>query len=428
MTKFAYLTCELRARDLDAKLLLAAKLLERGFACVVGAQWPIWGNVHNLPKGTIVGTGGSLNHSKAFVLFKSRGSTVALIDEEALALVSPEHLIANITPEAAMSTDLFLAQSPAHATVTDGCPWLHRKILVTGNPRTDLVTDKGKAFYQPQADALRAQIGPFIVFNSNFALTHFLWGNIEQMSEAECAKRGLRMGMIAWERENKRLFIDLIIRCLNNLPHRIVIRPHPAERAGAWQSFCATTDRIVVAENTIPIPYLMAADVVVHTNCTTGLEAQMLGAPTINLSPDTNAEWHKAFITKDVNDTVQTVDQAWRFIDAVCNVGWLPGAATYDDKAESHLPSWTHGHSAHEAAYQISRIVPEVQYDPTTIKLEPIDTTPAIMQYRHKFTASPEEMVARFDRITKAFDLCSRVKVFSQPMGESVALFHVEGT
>ena len=52
--RYAYLTCELLGRDLDSRLLVAAHLVSRGIACVVGHQWGIFGNLSQCPKGVVL--------------------------------------------------------------------------------------------------------------------------------------------------------------------------------------------------------------------------------------------------------------------------------------------------------------------------------------------------------------------------------------
>ena len=222
----AYLPCELKGRDFDSRLLLASHLLHQGIAVVIGQQWAIWDAVRELPKGCLVATSGSQVQGHNARVFQNMGHKVVLSDEEALALVSPPHILANVTQEALDACDLFLAQSPNHARIVlEAHPASSGKIRTTGNPRCDLLTTEGRRAFE-RVDHPR----PFILFNSNFALTHYLFGDIHKMTPEECKNRGLRMDMVEWENRNKIEFNQLITWCLDNLPdYDVVIRPHPAE-------------------------------------------------------------------------------------------------------------------------------------------------------------------------------------------------------
>ena len=54
MPRYAYLTCELKSRDLDARLLVAAQLIARGMSVVVGQQWSMNVNAGHVPPGVFL--------------------------------------------------------------------------------------------------------------------------------------------------------------------------------------------------------------------------------------------------------------------------------------------------------------------------------------------------------------------------------------
>ena len=52
--RYAYLTCELKSRDLDSRLLIADHLLDKGVSVVIGQQWSIVENIETAPVGVFV--------------------------------------------------------------------------------------------------------------------------------------------------------------------------------------------------------------------------------------------------------------------------------------------------------------------------------------------------------------------------------------
>jgi hypothetical protein len=68
--------------------------------------------------------------------------------------------------------------------------------------------------------------------------------------------------------------------------HKIVVRTHPVESATPWAHFISGIDNAVL-DNTRSFPeQALAADAVIHLDgCGTGLEALLLGRPTVCLAP-----------------------------------------------------------------------------------------------------------------------------------------------
>src|SRR5690606_6089812 len=64
---------------------------------------------------------------------------------------------------------------------------------------------------------------------------------------------------------------------------RIVVRPHPAENHGAWQQAATGHANVKVIYRGSVLPWIAASACVVHSNCTTGLEAFLLDVPAIAL-------------------------------------------------------------------------------------------------------------------------------------------------
>lgn len=52
--RYAYLTCELLGRDLDSRLLIAANLIKRSIACIVGQQWSMFANAVGSEKAKLI--------------------------------------------------------------------------------------------------------------------------------------------------------------------------------------------------------------------------------------------------------------------------------------------------------------------------------------------------------------------------------------
>jgi hypothetical protein len=67
--------------------------------------------------------------------------------------------------------------------------------------------------------------------------------------------------------------------------YTIVVRPHPAERINPWHAKAATLPNVRVVREGNVAEWLLACEVCVHTNCTTGIEAYLLDRKSISYRP-----------------------------------------------------------------------------------------------------------------------------------------------
>lgn len=93
----------------------------------------------------------------------------------------------------------------------------------------------------------------------------------------------------------------------------VVVRPHPAENPDFWTERYRDNARVLVVKKSDPVAWIQHARLLIHSDSTTGIEAALLGTPTINLSPDD--AWAKRLILRDVNFSVTSAQQAKESIE-----------------------------------------------------------------------------------------------------------------
>ena len=59
--------------------------------------------------------------------------------------------------------------------------------------------------------------------------------------------------------------------------HQIIIRPHPSESHDPWRQLAAELPNVSVVYEGNVAEWLLAAELLIHNNCTTGVEAYLLG-------------------------------------------------------------------------------------------------------------------------------------------------------
>jgi hypothetical protein len=88
--------------------------------------------------------------------------------------------------------------------------------------------------------------------------------------------------------------------------HRVVLRPHPGEQLRLWRDVAQTLPHVTVIREGAAAPWILASEALIHTNCTTGVEAFALGKPAICLRPAEPPEMD-IYVAPLVNPIVKSV-------------------------------------------------------------------------------------------------------------------------
>lgn len=97
-----------------------------------------------------------------------------------------------------------------------------------------------------------------------------------------------------------------------NFPHqRIVLRPHPSESLVFYQQAFASFPTVAVTRDDSVLPWIRAAELVVHSNCTTGIEAVLADRPVLNLLPDCDGRTElDVEVAREAGHVVGSIDEA----------------------------------------------------------------------------------------------------------------------
>ncbi len=299
MNPIVYLPIEIQVRELPSRLLIAAHLLGAGYAVVIGSHWSLvtGANQAALPAGAYLFKTVNRIQGDAMTLARANGHLPMATDEEVLIFTEDSGYTGAFSDVAAEACQLFFAQSPAHQdAVTRKFPHLAGKIRVTGNPRVDLLLPQNRAAFDT-ADARVADAQPYILFNTNYANINSIWNDSHGIAAAAQASgafdgpdREAKIAMFnaitEWERVNFHAMTTLMDWAVRNITGlKVVVRPHPVERHRHWEKMLANVPNAQVILRSDPHPWITGSKLVVHTGCTTGLEAALLGAPALNLMP-----------------------------------------------------------------------------------------------------------------------------------------------
>ena len=77
--------------------------------------------------------------------------------------------------------------------------------------------------------------------------------------------------------------------------YTIVVRPHPTENQDIYHQIAARCRRVQVTNEGNVVPWLMAAKVLIHNGCTTGVEAYVMRVPAVSYRATVNDYYDDGF-------------------------------------------------------------------------------------------------------------------------------------
>jgi surface carbohydrate biosynthesis protein len=333
------------SRELAGRVLIATVAANSGFTSYIIPQWFAWEHIDQLPPGIMLFKGHNGAQAIRMVAARRAGHHVAAIEEEILGVASSKLTLRVFHPDAMRACDLFLLQgSHARDILLSRHTEIEARVAITGNPRTDLLIPPLDGEIRERAKAIRETQGDYILINTNF-------GSTNPRVEDTIAFRDLniRVGLLNpnsdkdrdefiercyWERGNMALLAEVIAACEASLSlPKIIIRPHPAENFEKWREAYAGRERVSIIREGDHVPWTAGARLLLHTGCTTGVEATLLGTPALSLQGGVS-DWHRAHTSNFVNQTATSVDEAMMKINSVLGGDETAASSTPEMRAE----------------------------------------------------------------------------------------------
>ena len=176
-------------------------------------------------------------------------------------------------------------------------PEVGNAVTVTGSPRFDLCLPK-YAWMTEDRERLAAKHAPYILICTRFtAIAHAegIDDPFRRKLNPKIWPESFDMGKVTdlwftkWRRDVQDFadFVVLTKEIAANFPsYTIVLRPHPSESLAFYKQAFASFANVVVTREGGVLPWIRSAALVVHSNCTTGIEAVLAGRPVLNLLPE----------------------------------------------------------------------------------------------------------------------------------------------
>jgi len=323
--KWLIIPVEVKAREFHSRLLLSLTAVNAGFNVIFGSKNQIMNNIPRFPKGIYFDKSISINKVWFFDKLQENGIKIVSIDEEGLMSQNNSHKyitqrIGEVT--LGMVEKVFTWGESERELICDYYPDFKDKIISSGNPRVDILSKEYNQIYNQQALKYKEEFGHFILFPSNFTVNHALGsknfdallrelGRVKNKADIKHYKE--KAGF--FERTFKK-FTELICELAARYPSiNIIVRPHPSEDHYHWKAIAKKYRNVFVKYEGAIAPWIKASQVVIHSSCTTGLEAFLMHKTVLSYLPYTDHEYVK-HISNDVSivfhkqeDILTNIDQ-----------------------------------------------------------------------------------------------------------------------
>ena len=329
---------ENQVRELDPKLLLACVAVRRGFSVIIGSHRDIDLRIASLPRSLYLNKSMTDRNLAMFRIMRNIGHEIVTWDEEALVHLPPDtYYSRRLSPVAIRYVSQLFAWGEDNADLWRRYPHLpgEMPIHVTGNPRSDMLRPEFQQFYDEEVKKLRKSYGKFILVNTNFNHVNafFPAQNLFKPARKSDEKPSFGKAAVGMSREYAeglrdhkqavfktfKQLIPLLDREFSN--HKIVVRPHPTENQAVYLDIARHCRRVTVTNEGNVVPWLMAAEAVIHNGCTTGVEAYMMRVPAVSYRAVVNEDYdlgfyrlpnlmsHQCFSSEELQKTLQKILQ-----------------------------------------------------------------------------------------------------------------------
>ena len=346
--KWLLLPVEIQARELEGKLYLGVEAVEAGWNVIIGRDIRC---KNYLPRGIFVENSISPGRASDIRSTIDRGSKVAAWCEEGLVYYhAEEYGRRRVESDSYNQIERYFAWGDRQRDdlVNNlGCD--PAKIVTSGNPRFDLLRDDLKGVFDSRVCRIRERFGPIILVNTKFARYNNYMGRdyfpqiMRERGKFRSAEQETeQFGLVEYQGRMMEAFAEGVMALSERFPDRhIIIRPHPSESHDPWNAFARGLGNVSVIFEGNVAEWILAAEVCLHNNCTTGVEAFMMGRPSLSYRPVVD-ETYETYLPNALCDEVRDLDSLLDTIEGILSdtaIDWQACVGERQAIADAYIAS-----------------------------------------------------------------------------------------
>jgi surface carbohydrate biosynthesis protein len=321
LNKIVYLPIEIKNREFYSKTILAAKLIQKNFKVVIGQQWFIYDQIlkKNFPPGIFFQN--SLNEIKYNQLkaFKELQFYNILLDEENYS-ISFKHQDVFFIENTSRSyfydwIDIHYCNTVNELNALKKIAKNKKNFVLTGNVRREFL-EKYSGILDSEAEKLKLKYGKFILINTNFGYINSIFEDyinklLDDNVISQKAIPEIKKFFLFEEKnlQNLLIFLEIALKKFNNI--NFIIRPHASENIEKVREIYKNLlnyKNFIIDNSGSTHAFIKASLLLIHTSCTTGLEAVYLSKPAINFIPSYLKTYVVNILSFEVNKNVFSIN------------------------------------------------------------------------------------------------------------------------
>ena len=273
-------------RELIYKVYLCNHLVLKGYRCYLGRKSYINYLVKNLKEYIYIDKGYHKGVSeKIYEAVKINDGIIINLDEEgALDLSNYSVLMGRYSKTLFDNADLTFLWGNEQYELLKKNMNKKNKVFVTGHPRFELLKPKFKFLYQDEVNKIKNKYRDFILINTNMGSGNNIRGDEFVESNYKSRIKNINQ-IITFDKKKLEAYRSLIINLSQHFDKMIVLRPHPEEDHAFYLDAFKDIKNIIVVYDGSVVPWILAADIMIHPDCTTAIEALFTGKKSISYLP-----------------------------------------------------------------------------------------------------------------------------------------------
>ena len=283
---------ETKVRDLDGAIFLSLKLLALGYDCIIGRNAEVNAYLPFIRSPFLYFEGGASLGRLDFIdwVHSLGGMSFSLLNEGGVFEKDMRGFMYKFSKEYIDRADaVFLWGDQQRALLLEqyGAD-VGEKLFAYGHPRFDLRRPERIVRYRNAPSPAREHAEGYILVNLSGAhYTHHLSKEdlFEMLVEGANDDYSWEHYNNHYEYQKQRftVFCEMVRRLHREFPDReIILRPHPDENRDLYHRELGGLERVFVTCSGSVLNWIARSSVIVHHDCTTALEAIMLGKPVLS--------------------------------------------------------------------------------------------------------------------------------------------------
>ena len=285
---------EIASRELLFKVFLCHCLTLKGFTCYLGKKSFIWHLAREMEGYLYIDKGYHEGHSeKIYKLVRSKSGYIVSLDEEgAVDFSDNKTLLKRYSKSVFQSLDQVFLWGKGQFDILKNNIQDTSKVSITGHPRFELLKPKYNFFYEKEVNKIKDKYGDFILINTNMGFGNNIKGDDFIRDRMD--------GYGNWFKDIDRIieqdkikmdeYISLVKILSKESDRYIIFRPHPEENNEKYFKAFSNYPKVIITNKGSVVPWLMAASIMIHPDCTTSIESLIIGKKSISFIPKSSQD------------------------------------------------------------------------------------------------------------------------------------------